>query len=1348
MTRKFLPSNAAKERLLCRDGWFTLFDGRLLDAGGFLIDSEVFKELKTFEEIVKGGNAIIVAEGGMGKSHVLREYCSSLSNKSLFSRIELVTYLSDVQGLKEAIQRDSREKEYLFLDGLDEALDLAEVLARVLGEISCHAHVVITSRGVPQLNLLSERLKWPMFSLLPYSRDDVRELCEEFGVDYGSFIRKIDRQNLGGVCARPLGCRMLMIAYQQSELKNATTERLWRDSIRYLCAENPKSETRSFVKRVVVPEEESLRIVTVVALALKLTGKTTIASITNMPRKDEELDFSKLFPNKLEQDAFNALLLRQLFINIGEGIYRFAHSSYLDFLAAEGMVKYLSEKEWGKVVFSPEGLPYPQWEGVIPWLAARSDSILKRVKKTRPDLLLGTDALVDKVGAGEICKAILDHAECISSSVRNSPAVQARYYALNTDKCAKVIRKMLQSAKSEIVIDTAIDIIRRARIIADADLLLDIFCDESAALSLRKSAGYALLELADKAQRTRCKQALKGFKVNQLKGIVLRMAWPDLMTVNELIPLLSTKRGHVTDYFSSWIEYDGFVASLYRISSAEKLKLLRWAVSEIKERDDSLNCVADARRSIFLHCWKEERSDEFIPELARGIVAYDAVYESPFADTGYEWRDSNHIFSELDFRNDVERRHLVAKCIVENSHLSVDAVYGCWEQLLRREDGAFVVDSLAKELNSEICERWAICLRHIGYVCLPEMATLWNDLHKEFPSVFEKDATSVLEKAKNFEAQMASIKYKNEERAARHKAKNERILLQNVDWVHKVLASGDATGKFYPINCVIEQQQRSNSVETSMLDFRTSTLWLSLTKVEKQCLIASAYDFLVRSKGPWSSGQGGHTVYAMALCMLYDCSRELLDQMPIRVWKKVAPELLWHLEFGKFDLLQSTLKYFCDLHKKASFNVVLQFLRNSLKTDVSFGVNRLRETLSEKMFYRLLQDLDEDSLTDELRYKLYDKFIAADFNVTIDYIKKKYKGVRLKDCGILTIGCIIVSMPCRFSELQKELDEDTEWGVSWAKQVLSQERYHHATITRVLSRLSVNGLMEFYSWLHVHFPPEKEPQHEGAYFLDAIDHLYQFISFVFNELMSRVEPEAVSAIEELHRRFPKNKWFYDCALRLRGQLLARRCPPFKMDAVTTLLESKRRMRVINCADDLLHIVLNALEGYQTYLTGVKNPQVRFLWNECREYVTHKSEEDLSDHIQKYLSDALPRIVSNREVQLNRGRKGRRGARTDIWIDAFEDETSEPLRLCIEVKGSWNYEIKTAFESQLVDKYMDKGGADAGVFLVGWFESKREFAKTRIDKKGKIAKLLSSQGDELRRKGYKVEHVILDCACWA
>ncbi len=120
MIRKFLPSDNVNERLVCRDGHFSVFDGRLLDAGGFLVDSQ-WAGLKSFDEIVKAGNAIIVAEGGMGKSHVQRLFCESRQDQSLVKRIELVSYAHNEQGLTDAIMAAARNKEYLFLDGLDEA---------------------------------------------------------------------------------------------------------------------------------------------------------------------------------------------------------------------------------------------------------------------------------------------------------------------------------------------------------------------------------------------------------------------------------------------------------------------------------------------------------------------------------------------------------------------------------------------------------------------------------------------------------------------------------------------------------------------------------------------------------------------------------------------------------------------------------------------------------------------------------------------------------------------------------------------------------------------------------------------------------------------------------------------------------------------------------------------------------------------------------------------------------------------------------------------------------------------------------------------------------------------------
>jgi hypothetical protein len=1321
-----------------------LSDGRLLDAGGFLIDSDLFKELKSFDKIVKEGNAIIVAEGGMGKSYVLQEFCKSQQDPSRTKLFELVTYGNNASQLESDIRNALLTKACLFLDGLDEAVAHAGLLSRILKDIGTHVHVVIASRGIPQLKSLSDQLQWPMFSLLPYSRENVKELCLAANVEYDAFMRTVDRQNLGAICSKPLGCQMLIPEYRKTSLKNFTTEKLWRTSLENLCAENQESATREYVHdRPIVTVEEGFRIATIAALALKLSGHALLSRISDKPPQAGSIDSSRLFSNRDDKEAFNALLLHPLFLYVDKDCYRFAHSSYEDFLAAQGVMAYLNEKEWARIVLSPEGVPYPQWEGVIPWLAAQNDDILEKTKKSRPDLLLGTDALVDKLGADDICQAILEHADQVSSSVRESPSVQSRYYALNTDKCAKVIRKILKTAASDEVIDTAIDIISRARLSSLADVLVDVFCDETRDRSLRISAGYTLVELATNSQRRACKKVLKGPMAKDLKGIVARMAWPNLMSVEELIALLDSKHGKETDSFSLWLEHGGFVASLSRLPSKDKFKLLDWAVSGIQKPKGVLDCIAEARRAIFLHCWKEERSAKFVPLLAKGIVAYGAIYRSPFAKDDFEWHDSNHIFSFQDFCNDSIRRREVAKFIVEKPQFLIDAVCHCWIRLLGSDDGVFVETSLNATTEPQIRERWAKCLLHMGYMQLPEKAQLWDQMHREFPSVFTCNSEETLSESRKRKNELATMQRRFTRTQEKREENNKRILVQNVAWAHEVLQKGAATGKFVPLANVLIQQMRGDTV-ASFFDVRTSTLWVSFSEAERRNLVEAAYDFLLKSKGPWSGNQKAYPIYTQALCLLFACGRDLLDKMPVRTWKKVAPELLHYL-FENFELISSTILHFKEKHPKACLSVLQNYYTQQFRSNGFWEIQKGRRFLSDTEFIRLLRSLDEDSLSDDLKYALYGKFMEADYGLAANYVKNKYASVPLRNLELRTSGCVLLAAPNRFPEFLRELASDVAWGMHWAETLLSEGSPHHARMANILPRLSIRNLTEFYSWLNIYFPPEKAPYHEGVFTPDATDNLYDFKSLVFTELMSRVEPEAVAAIEDLQRRFPKGNWFHDCALRLRNQLEETKCPTFSMDKVCKLLEYKKRMQVIHSADDLLQVIIDSLSRYQIYLTGVDAPQGRFLWNEHKGYVTHKSEEDVSDHLKAFLSKDLPSIVSNREVQLNRGRKGQSGSITDIWINAIADNMSAPLSLCIEVKGSWNQTAKTAFKTQLVAKYMDEGGANAGIFLVGWFESEREKKKTRIGKKENIAKLLEEQEQGLVGEGYKVKHVILDCS---
>ena len=117
---------------------------------------------------------------------------------------------------------------------------------------------------------------------------------------------------------------------------------------------------------------------------------------------------------------------------------------------------------------------------------------------------------------------------------------------------------------------------------------------------------------------------------------------------------------------------------------------------------------------------------------------------------------------------------------------------------------------------------------------------------------------------------------------------------------------------------------------------------------------------------------------------------------------------------------------------------------------------------------------------------------------------------------------------------------------------------------------------------------------------------------------------------------------------------------------------------------------------------------------------------------------------NREVQLNRGRNGESGSRTDIWIEALS--TSTKLSLCIEVKGSWNISARTAMNDQLIAKYMDNNGADAGILLIGWFQSKHCPQKGNIwnNDRNKAREEIKIQEENAIKSGKLIKGIVIDC----
>lgn len=90
-------------------------------------------------------------------------------------------------------------------------------------------------------------------------------------------------------------------------------------------------------------------------------------------------------------------------------------------------------------------------------------------------------------------------------------------------------------------------------------------------------------------------------------------------------------------------------------------------------------------------------------------------------------------------------------------------------------------------------------------------------------------------------------------------------------------------------------------------------------------------------------------------------------------------------------------------------------------------------------------------------------------------------------------------------------------------------------------------------------------------------------------------------------------------------------------------------------------------------------------------------------------------------------------------------------MIIEVKGSWNSELDTAMEIQLVNRYLKDNTCQYGIYLIGWFNCeqwdnsdsrKRKVPKISIDEAREI---FEKQAEKLSQSGIKVKSFVLNTA---
>ena len=1260
-------------------------------------------------------------------------------------------YRGDSPALVAAI-REAQDKQYICLDGLDEAPELASAISRGLGVLPSSVKRLIFSRGIPELRRFTANNALPMYSLLPLTQTDVMSLAKEAHVDGESFFGEVTAKGLGPVCAKPLECGALLEMFKAGNGLRGSGDELRRRMILHLCAENEKDPHR-YSSSATVSSEMCFSYAKKIALILKLSGLSVFKRMDEMGSVSGAVDFAQ-YGGLFDAPTFNRILSRGLFLPIGTDRFRFAHITYFDYLAAHGLMECVAQKNWREILMNGEGLVYPQWENAVAWVATMDEEVYNAVFTRQPELLLNSDAAVAKSGPDGLCRAVLMRAAQMDYWSRQSSGIVLQFSKLMSPDTVGVLRESLRMGEEKCR-EMAIEIIKRCVVRELIPDLVELFCDDTMPHEVRKSAGYALLWMEPSAAEVRdCKGVLGQSKCSQnLKGIVFRLLWPDELTAKEMTPHLQTKKDSVGDSYSVWLSTE-CPKRFAKMSYEDALEMVRWAGRDVKDDDNAIHTLKELQSKVFTYCLKKFDEDKMYDKLAGVYERFCEKHKSPVCPRYGSEDNSDWTCTDEELKGLVVKRRRLAEAVIRRGHKNAVLWITGWVcDLLGPTDVDFLEEKIKAETDGDVLLRWVQCAGRLQWgIQLPERAEYWDFLHKRFPEVFKLTAHRALAERKKAAQKHRRHQLKMKARLATQERGRKTSYSASLRKIKESIAKGDLGKNFYNfVNYCYGQHLESKHNEWGF-HVCSSRVWEDLSADEKNGVVLAAEDFLLNAKAP--PRKNANEIYLApfaSFVLLQEVAPQKLQQLPREVWREFRFELM---QGGSVDESESALAVLQCYYRVSGNDFVdslVTYLQYPRTEGVRFYLGQFKKmlTIDQQVCLTLLQRLDADDLSDSQRFELLDEFWETDRSVTLEYLRKQelYRRIDLVKRPLLSVFALY-AFPERFSELLTKLDECAILAREWIIAVVGKETYWNSSLGCLLKKLNSGDLVKLYLVMRRIFPLKDEPSHSGAYAPDALDNIYTFASQLISLIYERKGSELVSLLEMLVRELPEERYLRDHLIRARKDALSDRCPTYEAKDIRAMLDEKRQAFLVNTPEALLRVVLSALEKYNLLLSGKKSHRAKLLWNVHKrtKTITHKDEEDLSDDMRDFLSVSLGGLILNREVQLNRGRHGEPGARTDLWVETVDGAGENKLTLCIEVKGSWNRTAKTAIENQLIHKYMGAGGADAGILALGWFDAPApNNVKNQWKTMAQAKRDLDSQVKEVRARGNIVSSKVLDCS---
>jgi hypothetical protein len=890
--------------------------------------------------------------------------------------------------------------------------------------------------------------------------------------------------------------------------------------------------------------------------------------------------------------------------------------------------------------------------------------------------------------------------------------------------------------KGIIVRRVAIDIAESCNTQGLNDVLLTVALDTTDKLQIRTQAATAIGRIAD----VQTKKMLKpvAFSENpddlqdELKGSVFRALWPSLITAQELFSLLKPAK---SERFAGI--YQVFLSSeiVEHLTLQDLIPAIEFVTNLDQPRDELDSSLESLMDGVARLAWNNMNVPGVTEGLARFVVSrlkfHDNIIKGQLEKTDH-----------LLFTEDQNKRHQLLESVfsvIENES-DIKWLDIMNPPLVLVEDFEWLITCLDRTPEPAIQKAIGYMLQRLFNRNDTHQFELIYDAGNRYPIIAEvfKWALEPITLDSDQARQFKATHQRNKELSNRRE--RPKLTPSPAERVAATLENCEAhdSAEWCQLHCELSLEANATNYDRSFeWDLMKLPGWISAEPTIRKRIVMATEKFILfqaSDSAEWlGTGQWKTSVLAgySALAFLLKMKPEVLHRLSSTQMEKWCP-IIVSFPFLNGEEARAARDELLKLAYGKSPHTVLNVAEKLIEKSIEKGepisvATELNGIWDDQVANLLLRFSKDSAIPPKSMGSLLSVLLAHDHSAARSFAESLLPSPPPQTdperarAIIAAQTLILDTHDAGWTTVWPTIQQDEDFG----KQVILGVCSDYPSIGL---RLNEDQLADLYVFLRGHF---EAPQHPSgkAYHCGPLDNIDLWQNAIIQLLIHRGSVRACEAIKKLQQEFPESDWLKSVQVDAEAEVRRVTWVPARPQDILKLA-TDRELRLVQSGDQLLQVLVDSLERFQSLLQG-ETPEAQFLWDNISiSDAKPKDENTFADYIKIYLEKDLKQrgIVLNREVRIHRGQ------RTDIHVNAVIPaslgQLYDSITAIVECKGCWNPGLYDAMRDQLVGRYLKDNHCQHGLYLVGWFNCSNW---SKGDGRKKQAEKLCPTLDDTRQK---------------